>query len=280
VYTQPDRPAGRGRKPRPSAVKQLAQEHGLEVRQPASLKSAEVQAELAALRVDVIVVAAYGLLLPQAVLDIPQYGCVNVHASLLPRWRGAAPVQRAILAGDRRSGVTIMLMAAGLDTGDILCQRDYPIGDDEDAASLSAGLAELGASTLLPCLEDWTHGRVRPEPQDAAAATYADKVNREEARMDWHSDADVLARGVRAFRPWPVAHTTWQGEPLKIWRAHRVAGAGGSPGEVLAVSGDGIDVATGRGVLRITQLQLPGKRPVSAADFCNARDVSGAQFGA
>ena len=280
VYTQPDRPAGRGRKTRPSAVKRFAQEHGIAVRQPASLKSAAVQDELAALQMDAMVVAAYGLLLPQAVLDMPQHGCVNVHASLLPRWRGAAPIQQAILAGDQCSGVTIMRMAAGLDTGDILCQRDCAIAADETAGSLSEKLAELGAQTLPECLREWLRGRIEPRAQAASAVTYADKITREQARIDWQLDAAQLARAVRAYDPWPISHTSWRGEPLKIWRAQALTGAGTPPGRVLAAGAGGIDVATGNGVLRITQLQLPGKRPISAADFCNARDLRDAQFGA
>jgi methionyl-tRNA formyltransferase len=278
VYTQPDRPAGRGRKTRFSAVKSVALAHDIAVRQPTSLKSSDVQSDLAGLQPDVIVVAAYGLLLPKAVLDIAARGCVNVHASLLPRWRGAAPVQRSILAGDRYTGVTIMHMAEGLDTGDILCQRECAIDASDTAGSLTDKLAELGAQILPPCLHEWVRGGIEPTPQDPSTATYAEKLTRDEARIDWRCDAAQLARAVRAFNPWPVAHTGWQGEPLKIWQAHAIAGGGDVPGLVVAASAAGIDVATGNGVLRITQLQVPGKRATSARDFCHAHDVHGVQF--
>ncbi len=280
VYTQPDRPAGRGRSLRQSAVKQFALQHDLAVRQPPSLKSAAVRRELAALRPDVLVVAAYGLILPQAVLDIPPHACLNVHASLLPRWRGAAPIQRAVLAGDRRTGITIMRMEAGLDTGAIVCQRQCAITDEDTAGSLHDRLAELGAQTLQACLPDWLEGRVAAVPQSADGVTYANRLTREEARIDWQEDAAQLNRAVRAYNPWPVAYTRWQDRPVKIWQARAVEGSSAEPGRVTAAGADGIDVAAGRGVLRITRLQLPGKRPVSAADFCNAHDLRGARFGA
>jgi len=279
VYTQPDRPAGRGRKTRHSAVKRFALERGIALFQPSSLKSAGVHDELAALRPDVIVVAAYGLLLPRAVLEMPGHGCINVHASLLPRWRGAAPVQRAILAGDRRTGVTIMHMDAGLDTGDMLCNQACTITAGDTAGSLSEKLAELGAQILPSCLNDWVRRRIDATVQDPSAVTYAAKTTREEARIDWHLDAERLARAVRAYNPQPVSYTSWQGESLKIWQAHEIAGAGDDPGQVIATGAAGIDVATGHGVLRITRLQLAGKRAISAVDFCNARDLRDARFG-
>jgi methionyl-tRNA formyltransferase len=213
------------------------------------------------------------------VLDVPAHGCINVHASLLPRWRGAAPIQRSILAGDRHTGVTIMHMAAGLDTGDVLCRRDCAIAADDTSGSLSDKLAELGGQILPPCLHEWTQGRIEPTPQDPSAVTYAEKLTRDEAHIDWRLDAAQLARAVRAFNPWPVSHTSWLGEPLKIWQAHAIAGSGDVPGRVVAAGAAGIDVATGSGVLRVTQLQVPGKRATGAADFCNARDVRSAQFG-
>ncbi|MDH3712959.1 MAG: methionyl-tRNA formyltransferase [Gammaproteobacteria bacterium] len=279
VYTQPDRRAGRGRKTRYSAVKRFALAHDIDVHQPPSLRPPDVQSELAALRPDAIVVAAYGLLLPQPVLDIPQHGCINVHASLLPRWRGAAPIQRSILAGDQHTGITIMHMAAGLDTGDILCQQACAIAAGDTAGSLSDKLAELGAQTLPPCLHEWTQGRIEATAQEPSGVTYAEKITREEARIDWRLDAAQLARAVCAFNPWPVSHTSWRGELLKIWQAHEIAGAGDIPGQVVAAGAAGIDVVTGDGLLRVTQLQVPGKRVTGAADFCNAHDVRHVQFG-
>jgi len=280
VYTQPDRPAGRGRRLSASPVKQTAQRLGLAVEQPLSLRDAAVAGRLAALAPDVLVVAAYGLLLPQAVLDIPKAGCVNVHASLLPRWRGAAPVQRALLAGDPETGVSIMRMEAGLDTGPVLCTRRCPVAPADTTGSLAEKLARLGAELLVHCLDEWRHGRIEPQPQDERLATYAAKLSREEAELDWRRPALELERQVRALNPRPVAHTTWQDRALRVWEAEVVTAAPGLPGSVAAHGPAGIDVITGEGALRITRLQLAGGRVLSAAEFCNARNPAGARFGA
>ncbi len=274
VYTQPDRPAGRGRKLRPSPVKALALEHQLPVLQPESLKDPAEQATLAAFKPDVMVVAAYGLLLPQAVLDIPTLGCINIHASLLPRWRGAAPIQRAILAGDAESGITIMQMEAGLDTGPMLLKATTPIGPEENAQGLHDRLAGLGASALLEALAQLPGGELKPEPQNDAEATYAKKLEKGEAAIDWQRPAAGIHRQVRAFNPWPVAQARLAEDALRVWEATVVPGSG-KPGRVVATGRDGIDVATGDGLLRITRLQLPGGRPLSAAEFLNGRDLNG-----
>lgn len=274
VYTQPDRPAGRGRKLKAGPVKTVAQAAGIPVEQPVSLREAEAQARLAGYAPDLMVVAAYGLILPQAVLDIPRLGCLNIHGSLLPRWRGAAPIQRAILAGDAETGITIMQMDAGLDTGDMLLKRTVPIVPGQTAQMLHDVLAVAGAEALLEAIDGLLAGRLQPEPQDAAQATYAEKLHKEEAEIDWTQPADVLARRVCAFNPWPVAQTRRGGEPLRLWEARAIDGEG-PPGKVVAEGPEGIDIACGRGLLRVTRLQLPGGRPLAARDFLNGRTLAG-----
>jgi methionyl-tRNA formyltransferase len=278
AYTQPDRPAGRGRKLSASPVKQVALEHGVPVLQPANFRATPDLEALEALRADLMVVVAYGLLLPQRVLDAPRLGCVNIHASLLPRWRGAAPIQRAILAGDAETGITIMRMEAGLDTGPMLHIRRLPIAPEETGGSLHDRLSLLGAEALLEVLPRIAAGTAEPQRQDDAQATYARKIRKEEARIDWSRPAVEIERQVRAFNPWPVAETLHAGEPLRVWQARAMRGAG-SPGAVLGAGREGIDVGTGEGVLRVLSLQLPGKRPTDARDFLNAHDLGGAVLG-
>jgi len=279
VYTQPDRPAGRGRRLVQSPVKQAATAAGIPVEQPGSLKGPEAQRRLRELDPDLMVVAAYGLLLPQAVLDIPRLGCVNVHASILPRWRGAAPIQRAILAGDARTGISIMRMEAGLDTGPVYLTREIPIAEGETGGSLHDRLAALGAAALLEALPGILDGGLIPRPQDDTSATYARKLSKDEARIDWTRPAAEIARQVSAFDPWPVAQTTQAGTVLRIWSARPLAGEhAAAPGQVVAAGKDGIDVSTGDGLLRITRLQAPGKRALPARDFLNAHPLDGALF--
>lgn len=282
VYTQPDRPAGRGRKLTPSPVKAAALAQGLPVFQPPTLRDERAVADLRALAADLMVVVAYGLLLPQAVLDAPRLGCVNVHASLLPRWRGAAPIQRALLAGDGESGVTIMRMAAGLDTGPLYLLRPLAIAPRETGGSLSDKLATLGAQALVEALPGIADGSLIPVPQDDDLANYAHKLSKAEAEVDWSRPAVEIDRLIRAFDPWPVAQTSLEGVSLRLWGSELtdlIPPPAALPGQVLAAGKGGIEVATGAGVLRLTRLQPPGKRPMSAAEFLNARHLDGARLG-
>lgn len=274
VYTQPDRPAGRGQKLMPSPVKQLALQHEMAVYQPQTLRDPAAQAELAALKPDLLVVVAYGLILPQVVLDIPRLGCINSHASLLPRWRGAAPIQRAIQAGDGESGVTVMQMEAGLDTGPMLLKVSTPISADDTGGSLHDRLAELGPPAVLQAIAGLAGGSLRGEVQDDSLATYAHKLNKDEALLDWSRPAVELERLIRAFNPWPICHSSLNGAPLKVLAAQLVTepGAGrGAPGEILAASKDGLTVACADGALRLTRLQLPGGKALNFADLFNSR---------
>lgn len=277
VLTQPDRPAGRGMKLSPSAVKQAALLRDLPVYQPPTLKTPEVQAALRAADADVMVVAAYGLILPQVVLDLPRFGCLNIHASLLPRWRGAAPIQRAILAGDAETGITIMQMDAGLDTGAMLSRIVVPIGDADTAASLHDTLAAAGAMAIVAALAHYAE--LVPEAQDDTQATYAAKLSKEEAQLDWHQPAETLARAVRAYNPAPGAWTLLNGAPLKIWSAQTCAETG-APGEVLRADADHLIVACGSGALDVRALQPAGSKRMTAAAFLSGRPLSpGTRFG-
>ena len=273
VYTQPDRPAGRGRRLTPSAVKQAALAVGIAVEQPESLKSPEAQRTLANYQPDLMIVVAYGLILARKVLATPRLGCWNVHGSLLPRWRGAAPIQRAILAGDTESGVDLMQMEAGLDTGPVLLQRRTPIAIDETGGSLHDRLSLLGADVLAEGLRRTVAGEsLAATPQSEDGVTYAHKLDKAEARLDVARPAAELERQVRAFNPWPVAEAEVLDEPLRIWAAHAIdRDHGAAPGAVLGASRDGIDLACGEGVLRITALQRAGGKRISAADYLNAR---------
>lgn len=270
VYTQPDRPAGRGRKLKASPVKELALQHGIPVHQPASLKDpAELEA-LYAYGADLMVVVAYGLLLPAAVLEIPRLGCINIHASLLPRWRGAAPIQRAIEAGDAETGVTIMQMDAGLDTGDMLHVLSTPIEASDTAQSLHDRLAVLGGRALLETLAQIEAGTTAPQKQDDGLANYARKLDKGEAAIDWSRPAQEIDRQIRAFNPWPVAQTRYQGQALRIWQAVPLGEHNDRPpGSIVHADKLGIDVATGDGLLRLTQVQLAGSKAMDAAAFLN-----------
>ncbi len=282
VYTQPDRPAGRGRRITASPVKILAGRHHLPLRQPHSLRSAESAEALAALTPDLMVVAAYGLLLPAEILSLPTYGCINVHASLLPRWRGAAPIQHAILAGDPETGISIMQMDEGLDTGGVLKTARLEIDPAESAGKLSERLARLGATTLLETLDEFRYGPVEAIPQDDDYATLAPRLQKAQAEIDWSEDAAALDRRVRAFNPWPVAYThlPGRGDPqarrLRLWqaRAYPERDPCADPGTVLSAGAEGIAVAGGSGVLLLTEVQVPGSRIMSAADFLNARALA------
>lgn len=270
VYTQPDRPAGRGQKLMPSPVKQLALEHDIPVYQPQTLRDADAQAELANLQADLMVVVAYGLILPQVVLDTPRLGCINSHASLLPRWRGAAPIQRAIEAGDSESGVTVMQMEAGLDTGPMLLKTHTPISAEDTGGSLHDRLASLGPAAVIEAIAGLAAGTLKGEVQNDALATYAHKLNKEQAQLDWSRPAVELELLIRAFNPWPICQSSLNGAALKV-HAAKLGEGSGKPGEILAASKEGLTVACGSGALLLTRLQLPGGKALNFADLYNSR---------
>jgi len=267
VLTQPDRPAGRGMKLTLSPVKQLALQHGLSLLQPAALKDAKVQTQLAAVNADAMIVAAYGLLLPPAVLALPRHGCLNIHASLLPRWRGAAPIQRAILAGDPETGITIMQMDSGLDTGVMLLRAALPITDQDTAQTLHDKLAILGASSIVSALQQLELGTLQAHPQDDSAATYAAKLSKAEGLIDWHKSAAELARAVRAYNSFPVAQARLRAETWRIWQAQVAQRSEGTPGEILQADKDGILVGCGEGALLLKEIQKAGGKRLPASSF-------------
>ena len=272
VYTQPDRPAGRGKKLTASPVKNIALEHDIPVHQPENFKSDEAKQALADLNADIMVVVAYGLLLPQAVLDTPKLGCINVHGSILPRWRGAAPIQRSIWAGDAETGVTIMQMDIGLDTGDMLKIASLPIEANDTSATMYEKLAELGPDALVDCLADIAAGTAVPEKQNDELANYAKKLSKEEAKIDWSMDAAAIERCIRAFNPWPMSYFSVAEQNVKVWRAEVETGnQDKAPGTILSADKQGILVATGEGALRLVELQPPGKKAMKVQDLLNSR---------
>jgi len=272
VFTQPDRPAGRGKKLMPSPVKVLAEEKGLPVFQPASLRQPENQQLVAELNADVMVVVAYGLILPKAVLDMPRLGCINVHGSLLPRWRGAAPIQRALWAGDAQTGVTIMQMDVGLDTGDMLYKLACPVTPEDTSATLYDKLAGLGPQGLIETLQQLAQGSAQPQVQDEELVTYAEKLSKDEARMDWSLSAEQLERCIRAFNPWPMSWFVVDEQPVKVWKASVLpSSTQAEPGTIVETSKSGIQVATAEGILNLESLQPAGKKAMSAQDLLNSR---------
>ncbi|WEJ62905.1 methionyl-tRNA formyltransferase [Thiomicrorhabdus lithotrophica] len=286
VYTQPDRPAGRGRKLTASPVKQVAEENGIAVYQPESLKDVEAQQTLNSLNADIMIVVAYGLILPQVVLDMPKMGCLNIHASLLPRWRGAAPIQRAIESGDKESGVTIMQMNAGLDTGDMLYKLTTDITPDDTAQTLHDRLSVLGCEALIATLDGLQKQTITPEVQDESLVTYAEKMHKEEAEVQWNQPALKIVRKIQAFNPWPVAYTLFQDKPLRIWQARQLtaeeqqefADMTKLPGLVLSLNKNGLIIATGDEPICVQQVQPAGKKAMSAYDFAQSRKLDGYQF--
>jgi methionyl-tRNA formyltransferase len=279
VYTQPDRPAGRGQKLQPSPVKELALSHDIPVFQPTSLKPAEELARLATLKPDLIVVVAYGMILPQAVLDIPEFGCINVHGSLLPRWRGAAPIQRALMAGDKTTGVTIMRIIHKLDAGDMLHKEEYPITPHDCSSDLYRKLAELGAQGLIKVLAQIESGTVNAQQQNENLVTYAEKLRKAEAVLDWQQPAALLDRTVRGLNPWPVAQTRYNGQVLRIWQAEPVAETTNLPPGTVISTAKTFDVVTGDGLLRLLEVQLPGGKRLPIQAFLNAHHADGVTLG-
>ncbi|OMH39463.1 methionyl-tRNA formyltransferase [Motiliproteus sp. MSK22-1] len=272
VYTQPDRPAGRGKKLTASPVKELAVRSGINVCQPLSLKPDEEQKKLAQLNADIMVVAAYGLLLPETILNTPRLGCINVHASLLPRWRGAAPIHRSLIAGDTETGITIMQMDKGLDTGDMLLKRTCPITAEDSSGTLHDRLAEIGATALLEALGKIQSGTITAEAQDENLACYASKLLKAEGQINWTLSAEKLDRQIRGLNPWPVTYSQLNGERIRIWQAHLLEGQTDQrPGTIISADNDGLSVATGNGIIAVTSLQLPGKKQLFIADLLNAR---------
>jgi methionyl-tRNA formyltransferase len=280
VYTQPDRPAGRGRKVQLSPVKQVALDANIPVEQPVNFREEHDRQTLADYNADVMVVAAYGLILPQVVLDTPKFGCLNIHGSLLPRWRGAAPIHRAIQTGDKETGVTIMQMAAGLDTGDMLLKTYYPIGAKDTGATVHDALAADGASALITVLEQVAAGTLTPEVQDESLTCYASKLSKAEAEIDWQQSAVEIDRCIRAFNPWPVAFTQKNGQAMRLLMSSVVEGKSvrAEAGTVLEENKEGIQIACGEGVISISRLQLPGKKAMSVSEFLNGRSLAGEKF--
>ena len=280
VLTRPDRPAGRGLREMPGPVKRLAQQHGIDVFQPVTLKAPDPQDKIAAVQADVMVVAAYGLILPQVVLDMPRLGCINIHASLLPRWRGAAPIHRAILAGDRETGITIMQMAAGLDTGPMLLRESIAIAVDDTTATLHDKLANLGGKLIVNALDRLQNATLLATPQPDASITYAEKISKPEALIDWNGSAEEIERRVRAFNPFPIAQTVWRGEPWRVWKAELSGDENQTPGTIIAVEKDRIIVACHGGALALTELQRAGGKRLAAREFLHGITIQvGDRFG-
>lgn len=279
VFTQPDRHAGRGRRLQASPVKQAAIELDLPIYQPESFRDSGDVAAIRQLNADLMVVAAYGLILPAVVLEAPRMGCINIHASLLPRWRGAAPIQRAILAGDSKTGITIMQMDKGLDTGNMLARQEIQINPDWDAGRLHDELMKIGAELIVPTIDRLISNELLPEVQDEALATYAEKLVKSEAEVDWSKEADLLHREIRAFSPWPVSFTRFDGQAVRIWRARALHSESTRPGLIIEHSKKGVLVGCGRGVLEIHELQFAGKNRCSAAQLLAGRNLTGKSFG-
>ena len=275
VLTQPDRPAGRGKKLTESPVKQFAREHDIAVWQPQTLKDAEIVAQISETKPDLMIVAAYGLLLPRAVLDLPELGCVNVHASLLPRWRGAAPIQAAILEGDSQTGVSLMQMEAGLDTGPVMASAAISIGGEETAGALQGRLAILGGELLIDKFDEILQGKLEAIPQDEALATYAGKIRKRDAAIDWGLTAAQISRKIRAYEPVPGASFDLDGEIIKCRKAEPLEGGDGPTGTILSAGKDGVVVVCGEGVLRLTEIQRPGRRRITAAEFAGQSNLTG-----